>query len=760
MRVYNTYDWVYNDEMDCWCYDNWYGNWIYGDDDWYWNTWSYDTTKITQKSNKLKWSYDSNLSCWYYDDWYGMWDCDGDNWYWNTWANSNSNQKTKTKTLPNPPPKPKILKTLPKPPPKPKPKMQRQQAYSPHNMYMYSKSQSKYKYKHHRRYSYGSDGYGYGSDGYGYGSDGYGYGSDGYGYGSDGYGYGSGGYGSDGYGSGGYGSGGYGSGAKRMSRRMSKSIPKRKSHITQKKNLKSKSMPKPMHKSRSRKSKSMPKKCCRYGSDGYGSGGYGSGGYGSGGYGSGGYGSGYGSGGGYGYGSGGYGSGGYGSGGYGSGGYGIRKSKSMPKPMRKSRKSKSMPKPMRKSRMSKSIPRKCCRYGSEGYGSGGYGSGDGYGSGYGSGGYGRYGKSKKEFKIKQTSTFDKYIISFNSDIDTDVKLKELEKNSGFKTKHHLKKLNCCSATIDKNLINQLMDDPDIKYIEKDSILSCSIYAKQKFEAKLIGQLWHQVMTNTLPIPTDNFSSVHCYILDTGILQDHVEFTSGQVLLDYNAITNTTGNSLDDNGHGTAVGSMVGGLTVGIANKTMLHSIKVLDSTGSGYTSDIIAGLNWVMMNAKGPCIINLSLGGSFSTTFNTAIQKCITAGITVVCAAGNSGIDASNISPCNAVGSFSVSAYDTTKAETTWSNFGPVISTFAPGAGIKGAWGDSTSSYFLISGTSFSSPIVAGIIARYLKITPTATQSQINTFLSKSNLNNEIIKIGLNTPNKRLVWNPNAVNTC
>jgi len=277
--------------------------------------------------------------------------------------------------------------------------------------------------------------------------------------------------------------------------------------------------------------------------------------------------------------------------------------------------------------------------------------------------------------------------------------------------------------------------------------------KTKINDLTAAPLWHQTITNTEPTPIDNFSTVHCYVMDTGIMANHVEFSSNQVFMAYNAISKSI-NAQDDNGHGTCVASLIGGSSVGISNKVILHSVKVLDSSGSGYVSDIIAGLNWIMQYKKPNSIINMSFGGNYSKSLDYAIKQCILANIPIVCSSGNSGIDASNLSPANSSSVYTVSAYDSNKTKPSWSNFGPVVTTFAPGDSLKSAWNDSTSSYYLVGGTSFACPIVVGIIARFLKIVPNATLLQITDFLNKSEINNEIINIGsINTPNKRIVFN-------
>ena len=369
----------------------------------------------------------------------------------------------------------------------------------------------------------------------------------------------------------------------------------------------------------------------------------------------------------------------------------------------------------------------------------------------------KYKSNKKNIKLKaQFPVFERYIISFNNldDDQTKNKMNDLKKMNGFKLKHSLMHtIKGCTATIDKQLAIELLMDPDIQYIEKDSIYSDLLYDKQDIVNMTAAPLWHQTITNTAPTPTDNFSTVHCYVMDTGIMANHAEFSSNQVFMSYNAISKSI-NAQDDNGHGTCVASLIGGNSVGISNKVILHSVKVLDSSGSGYVSDIIAGLNWIRRYKKPNAIVNMSFGGVYSKSLDYAIKQCILANIPIVCSSGNSGIDASNSSPANSSSVYTVSAYDSNKTKPLWSNFGPVVTTFAPGDSVKAAWNDSTASYYLVGGTSFACPIVSGIIARFLTVVPNATLLQITDFLNKSEINNEIINIGSsNTPNKRIVFN-------
>lgn len=357
-----------------------------------------------------------------------------------------------------------------------------------------------------------------------------------------------------------------------------------------------------------------------------------------------------------------------------------------------------------------------------------------------------------------------YIIEFKhhlSDSDIDTKIKNMETKYKFKSKHVFKgPIKGFAGPIPKDKLQELLDDEDIVSIEKDSIMTIMLQSQQPIQYSILqfGALWDQTMTNTVTTLSDDFSSVHCYVVDTGILQNHVEFAPGQVSLDYNAI-NGTKNASDDNGHGTAVASIVGGINVGIALKTKLHAIKVLDKNGSGYTSTIISGLNWILSNRNQnfPTIINMSLGGSQSTALNNAVQTCIANGNIVVVAAGNSGLDSCSFSPANALTAINAAAIDMNKTRPSWSNYGKCVDVFAPGVSVKAAYGTTSTSYSSVNGTSFSAPTVAGVVARYLKNVPTAKMTDVNTYILASNINGDVINAGTESPNRRVYWDPTKI---
>jgi subtilisin family serine protease len=131
--------------------------------------------------------------------------------------------------------------------------------------------------------------------------------------------------------------------------------------------------------------------------------------------------------------------------------------------------------------------------------------------------------------------------------------------------------------------------------------------------------------------------VHAYVLDTGVLASHLEFLGRPPdQLDFVR----DGAIGDCNGHGTHVAALVGGATWGVAKAVNLHSLRVLGCDGAGSTSDAIAALDWLLVNAQTPAVANLSFGRGPDAALDAAVTAVVAAGIPVVVAAGDARRDA------------------------------------------------------------------------------------------------------------------------
>ncbi|KAK6844428.1 hypothetical protein PG995_014538 [Apiospora arundinis] len=205
-----------------------------------------------------------------------------------------------------------------------------------------------------------------------------------------------------------------------------------------------------------------------------------------------------------------------------------------------------------------------------------------------------------------------------------------------------------------------------------------------------------------------------YIIDSGIYVDHPDF-QGRARHGYNAIDRNT-NSHDDNGHGTNVAGIVGSATYGVAKRTELVAVKVLDSTSWGTWAGIIDGMQWASDDIQyrrrsvGRAVINMSIQSDRVDAMNDMVDAIHGAGIPVVVCAGNYNKDASTISPASAASAITVGAIDALNDnKADFSDYGSAVDVFAPGVHVVSlSHNGGTSTY---SGTSQSAPHVAGIAA-------------------------------------------------
>lgn len=258
---------------------------------------------------------------------------------------------------------------------------------------------------------------------------------------------------------------------------------------------------------------------------------------------------------------------------------------------------------------------------------------------------------------------------------------------------------------------------------------------------------------SLPLSTTyddgNFqgANTNSYVVDTGIDSTNTDF-EGRVLSGYTAISDGRG-TIDCNGHGTHVAGIIGSKTFGVAKQTKLIPVRVLDCSGSGFNSSVIAGLNWIAARYRpgDASVVNMSLGGGASSTLDEAVANLISKGIPVVVAAGNDNLDACDYSPARAPDAITVGATTTDDSRASYSNFGPCVDIFAPGSGIPSTW-LGTNTYAYLNGTSMAAPNVAGVIARFIGQYPGLTPAQITKSLKTSATKNLVTSAGTGSPNQ------------
>ena len=236
--------------------------------------------------------------------------------------------------------------------------------------------------------------------------------------------------------------------------------------------------------------------------------------------------------------------------------------------------------------------------------------------------------------------------------------------------------------------------------------------------------------------------VEVHILDTGIRKTHNDF-GGRAIHGTNKRTDKPESDSDDcHGHGTHVTGTVGGSSYGIAKLATLVAVRVLDCSGSGPWSEVIAGVDWVTArknaNPATPMAANMSLGGGFNQAANDAVENSVAAGVSYAIAAGNSNANACNFSPASAPSANTVASSNQADGRSSFSNWGSCVDIFAPGNSITSAWNTGDDASQTLNGTSMASPHVAGGAALHLQGHPDAAPAEVTGALESAATPNKI----------------------
>ncbi|OJA07748.1 hypothetical protein AZE42_08984 [Rhizopogon vesiculosus] len=301
----------------------------------------------------------------------------------------------------------------------------------------------------------------------------------------------------------------------------------------------------------------------------------------------------------------------------------------------------------------------------------------------------------------------------------------------------------------ENVIEQIRRMPEVHYIEKDQVVRTMEIDSQKGAPWGLARISHR--------PKLSFSTftkylydlaggegVDVYVIDTGINVTHSEF-EGRASWGKTIPTNDVDE--DGNGHGTHCAGIIASRKYGVTKKANIIAVKVLGADGSGYMSDVVAGVAWTALTAgkkliaartelaatgktkhKGS-VANMSLGAGKSNALDTAVDRAVDSGLHFAVAAGNDNKDACNYSPAAAEKAVTVGASTLGDEFAYFSNYGTCVDVVAPGLSIISTYIGGEDANATLSGTSMAAPHTAGLLAYLLSIYPSATFNP--TFSSK-----------------------------
>lgn len=340
----------------------------------------------------------------------------------------------------------------------------------------------------------------------------------------------------------------------------------------------------------------------------------------------------------------------------------------------------------------------------------------------------------------------RYIVRYENNVDAENKSNSL-KAKGIEVKDTLSHAMKASVVVaDSREIEELKKNKDVAAVELDQKVTLqattSLWSLDRIDQRTGRDGQYNI--------GDEGAGVNVYVMDSGINSSHTDF-SGRILPGWNGLNDGTGTS-DCNGHGTHVAGTVAGTKYGVAKKANIVPLKALQCDGSGWSSTVVAGIDWAIAHhqAGKPAVLNMSIGGFSAASLDYAVQNAVNDGITVVAAAGNSNQDACLTSPSKVGPAITVAAMDINNSMASFSNYGSCVDIQAPGVSILSAWNNSSTGYNTMSGTSMATPHVAGAAAILLSRTPSLSPAQVHQAIVNNATTGAISNIKGSTVNRLL----------
>ena len=293
--------------------------------------------------------------------------------------------------------------------------------------------------------------------------------------------------------------------------------------------------------------------------------------------------------------------------------------------------------------------------------------------------------------------------------------------------------NVLAVEVPVNALNGLLLNPNVVSVEFDALA----YASGKPAPSQPAQkLPWGVNRIDAELSNNTGAGVKVCVVDTGIDKDHPDLQANIVggrNFVAKGLTLDPTKWDDDNGHGTHVAGTIAAVdntvgVVGVAPSASLLAAKVLNRQGSGYMSDIIAGVDWCVQS--GAKVVSMSLGSSSDVqAFHDTVDAAYANGVLLVAAAGNDYGGAVSY-PAAYDSVVAVSATDSADNLASFSSVGPEVELAAPGASVLSTYKDG--GYATLSGTSMATPHVSGVAALAIQANPLMSNAQVRALLQST----------------------------
>ncbi len=363
----------------------------------------------------------------------------------------------------------------------------------------------------------------------------------------------------------------------------------------------------------------------------------------------------------------------------------------------------------------------------------------------------KFGVSKSDLSISKKPVYveDEIVVAFKKGFSKDLE-KQLTGEFGLikkEQKHYSELFGVFKKGRAEGDIRSIMERvkgiPGVEFVEQNSYMYAFALPNDPYRTFQ----WHMTKIGMEQVwGHEDGAGVTVAVIDTGVRQSLSDMANTSFVAGWDYVNNDSDPD-DDHGHGSHVAGTVAQSTnngvgvTGVAGKASVMAIKVLDSSGGGYSSRTALGVRWA--TDHGADVINLSLGGSgYSQTLKNAVDYAWNNGVVVVCAAGNDNVS-TPFYPAAYSNSISVSATDYNDNRAPYSNYGSTIDITAPGGDVTvdlngDGYGDGIlqqtinngqPAYMFYQGTSMACPHVAGVAAMMKSVNSSLTNAQIKSKL-------------------------------